>query len=764
MIWRLVVMLAALTGFVGTTGCDDGSGDADSDGDTEIEPDEYEGDEPGECDDGADNDRDTLFDCDDPGCAGSPVCEGGDGDADVDADIDADVDADIDADVDADSDGDVDADGDGDGDVGADGDVDADGDGDGDVDADGDADGDVDSDGDGDGDADGDADGDVVADGDADGGGEELSVELEGAVQKGPFVIGSSIEVSIRDSDLDPTGDVYNTETINDRGEFEIGFTTSGPVSLEGDGYYYNEVTGALSASTLTLRAFYVPPGSGVQSATINMVTHLTTRRIRELVSDDMPFDDAVAQAEGELLSELDITPPGFAPGAAGIEMSLLGGDTDANAYLLGVSAVLIQVAIDRGEPVEARLQELLNTASFDLADGVLSPSLVAEVGASLLRLDPAAVEANLAARFLEIGASEAVPDMDRVIDQDRDGYANVDDCRPLDPAIHPGAVELCNNLDDDCDGVIPEDADRDGYADADCGGDDCDDGDPAVHPGAIEICGDGIDSDCSGSDSIRCFVTISAGTFTMGSPVGERGRSDNEAQHEVTLTRDFEIQTTEVTQAEFEALMGRNPSRFAGCADCPVDNVTWVEAAGYSNALSTSVGLDQCYDCPEGSVLCTLSADYATPYDCPGYRLPTEAEWEYAARAGTMTATYNGDLDVTRDVCSDSAVLNPIAWYCNNAGGVTHPVGLLEPNAWGLHDMFGNVMEWCHDWYLAYPAGAATDPWGPATMGPSLGRVQRGESLLGRPYQTRAARRDHSEPPRSHWVYGFRLARTLEP
>jgi hypothetical protein len=275
--------------------------------------------------------------------------------------------------------------------------------------------------------------GDADGDGDSDGDGEGLSVDLEGAVQKGPFMVGSSIEVSVLDRDLDPTGFVYSSETINDRGEFEIGFRASGPVSLEGNGYYYNEVTAELSASTLTLRALYMPPGSGVQSACINMVTHLTTHRIRALVSDGERFVTAVDRAERELISELEITPPGFSPGAAGVEMNLLGGDTDANATLLAVSAVLIQVAVDRGEPVEANLQEVLNTASLDLADGVLSPDLVAEVGDSLLRLDPWVVEGHLAARFVEIGASEAVPDMDRVIDQDRDGLANAEDNCPLE-------------------------------------------------------------------------------------------------------------------------------------------------------------------------------------------------------------------------------------------------------------------------------------------------------------------------------------------
>jgi hypothetical protein len=276
-------------------------------------------------------------------------------------------------------------------------------------------------------------------------------VDLYGSVQKGPFVIGSSVEVALLDHDLDTTGFVHTTETINDRGELEIGFTTSHPVALEGDGYFYNEITGALSDSALTLRALYGPPGSGVRTANINVVTHLTTHRIRALVSDGWPFGGAVARAERELVSALNITPPGFVPGAAGVEMSLLGGDTDANAFLLAVSVVLIQVAIDRPGPVEASLQGLLNRASLDLADGVLSPDLVEEVGDSLLRLNPRVVEGHLAARFVEIGASEAVPDMDRVIDQDRDGVANADDNCRLD--VNPSQDDIDGDgFGDECD------------------------------------------------------------------------------------------------------------------------------------------------------------------------------------------------------------------------------------------------------------------------------------------------------------------------
>ena len=147
------------------------------------------------------------------------------------------------------------------------------------------------------------------------------------------------------------------------------------------------------------------------------------------------------------------------------------------------------------------------------------------------------------------------------------------------------------------------------------------------------------------------------------------------------------------------------------------------------------------------------------SPYDCEGYRLPTEAEWEYAARAGTTTATYTGDLDVTD--CSASAVLNPIAWYCGNSSSRTHPVALKDQNDWGLHDMLGNVWEWCHDsWVYDLGSSARTDPYGPAA---GVDRVGRGGYWAGNARDSRAASRDRSRPNYpSGGAFGFRPVRTI--
>jgi formylglycine-generating enzyme required for sulfatase activity len=223
-----------------------------------------------------------------------------------------------------------------------------------------------------------------------------------------------------------------------------------------------------------------------------------------------------------------------------------------------------------------------------------------------------------------------------------------------------------------------------------------------------------------------------------MGSPlsaVGERSShhheeinfvpQNHEPEHSATITRAYCMKATEVTQGEWQAVMGSNPSEFKNCgANCPVEQVNWDDAVGYANALSRRAGLPECY---AGSTFTGLT--------CTGYRLPTEAEWEYAARAGTTSGAYGIDLDSAAWYTGNAAVSYAGAYDCSDwfqkqfPSGTcgTHPVRQKHPNAWGLSDMLGNVGEWTGDWYGEY-SGAVTDPTGPAT---GYARVVRGGSWM---------------------------------
>jgi len=303
--------------------------------------------------------------------------------------------------------------------------------------------------------------------------------------------------------------------------------------------------------------------------------------------------------------------------------------------------------------------------------------------------------------------------------------------------------------VDGDADAGADADSDADTTEDVAADGDDTADGGEECAPG------------CDGGPcDVGEWATICPGTFQMGSPATEPGRDDVETQHSVTLTHRFEILSTEVTQAEFQERMGYNPSVFSWG---PVEMVNWHEAAAYCNALSSAGGLANCYACSgsAAAVTCDLSTLYANPYACPGYRLPTEAEWEYAARAGTTGGTYNGTCDAAHLGCEyPNLVLEPIAWFCESYGS-PHPGGTREPNAWGLYDMLGNMWEWCGDWWdhVDYPAGAATDPWG---LSAGSSRVFRGGSWFNVAGDARAATRVWTDPATATVDKGFRPVRTL--
>jgi formylglycine-generating enzyme required for sulfatase activity len=258
-------------------------------------------------------------------------------------------------------------------------------------------------------------------------------------------------------------------------------------------------------------------------------------------------------------------------------------------------------------------------------------------------------------------------------------------------------------------------------------------------------------------------WVRIQDGTFTMGSHPNEPCRFSNETQHSVTLSRVYQIMATEVTQGQFGAMMGYNPARFSGCGDaCPMESVTWHEAAAYCNALSKKAGLPKCYVCNGSGAPAVCSLDTSLPdiYSCAGFRLPTEAEWEHAYRAGTTTALYNGAITVSCKEADPNA--GEIAWYSANSGGATHPVAMKEPNAWGLYDMAGNVWEWVHDGSVTdLGPDPVIDPWGDETQ---TDRVIRGGSWSDDLTGLRAACREglHHPPADTRAdLLGFRCART---
>ena len=216
-------------------------------------------------------------------------------------------------------------------------------------------------------------------------------------------------------------------------------------------------------------------------------------------------------------------------------------------------------------------------------------------------------------------------------------------------------------------------------------------------------------------------LMLIPAGKFMMGSPMYEKGRNENEKQHEVSLTKPFYMGKYEVTQEQYESVMGNNPSSKTKGAKLPVTDVSWNDCQEFIKKLNTKTN--------------------------GGYRLPTEAEWEYACRAGTTTTYSYGDAITSKNLnFKDSGTGKPVA------------VGTFQPNAFGLHDMHGNVWEWCEDWYGEYPIGSLIDQKGPGT---GTYHVLRGGSFCDDVSKVRSSNRFYNSPSTQLNDFGFRLAKT---
>jgi len=374
-----------------------------------------------------------------------------------------------------------------------------------------------------------------------------------------------------------------------------------------------------------------------------------------------------------------------------------------------------------------------------------------------------------------------------------------------LDAGVEPGpdacvpSPEICDGLDNDCNGVVDNAVTDDerqcqvGLGPCEAMGEmRCIGGELVCNALAIdpstEVC-DGVDNDCDGvvdnpmgeiccggdEDTAPCngcpdgtavpdgWSCIPAGAFSMGSPEGTPGATRDAPQHPVQISRPFLLMTTEVTQAQWRAVFDNDPSlnrgRDAPCDACPVARVNWFEAVAYVNALSSAAGLPECY------VLESCEGEPGDAYECAGatqdgwaacvgYRLPTEAEWEYATRAGTDTRYWSGEAE---------AALDGVGWYADNSAvegaQQTHPVAEKNANAWGLYDVHGNVSEWVHGGYEDYAGVERVDPHGASDLS---SRVLRGGSAFHGANVARSAHRTDHPPVTLGFHFGIRVARSL--
>lgn len=243
-------------------------------------------------------------------------------------------------------------------------------------------------------------------------------------------------------------------------------------------------------------------------------------------------------------------------------------------------------------------------------------------------------------------------------------------------------------------------------------------------------------------------MVLIPAGSFIMGS-TGASNPNDTweKPTRKVNITRSFLMSKYEVIQKKYKEIMKTNPSPTIGDS-LPVEQVTWHEAVEYCNKLSELAGLQPCYKGSGSNIVCDFTSN--------GYRLPTEAEWEYACKAGSKTDLWNGNLSTSG--CSYDSKLNEIGWYCGNSNSRTHIIGQKKPNPFGLYDMNGNVCEWVWDWQANFSSNEESDPTGPTS---GQNRIVKGGSWQNYAENCRSANRHYGYSPDTRHVFGFRIVRS---